>query len=218
MSAPLRIAVLASGQGSNLRAIVDAIDAGSCEAEVIGVVSDRAKAGALAFATERGIPVYLVPLRKGDDRDAWNAELARQVDSLEPQLVVLAGFMRVLDTPILERFPGRIINVHPALLPAFPGHDATAQAIAAKVRVSGCSVHVVDAGVDTGPVIAQAAVPVLPDDTPETLHARIQVQEHALLPKVIDWIAKGNVLLNPVRLQEPIAEEADTLVSPRFES
>ncbi len=215
MSSPLRIVVLVSGTGSNLRAIADAIDGGECRAELVGVVSDKKKAAALEFAANRGVPVAAVPLRKGDDRDAWNISLAEQIASFEPELVVLAGFMRIVGAPILDRFKGRVINLHPSLLPAFPGHDATEQAVGARVRISGCTVHVVDSGVDSGPIIAQTAVPVLSEDTPETLHARIQVQEHRLLPIVIDWIATGLVTLNPVHVVTPSQDER-ALVSPRF--
>ena len=210
----LDIAVLASGRGSNLRAIGSAIDARQCDARIVGVVSDRQKAAALAYAEERGVPCRVVPLRKGDDRELWNERLADEVARLGPQLIVLAGFMRVLGKPLLNRFPGRIINVHPALLPAFPGHDAPDQAIAAGVRLSGCSVHVVDAGVDTGPVIAQAAVPVALDDTAASLHERIQVQEHRLLPKVIHQIALGRVRLDPLELDKDLSIPAVSLTCP----
>jgi phosphoribosylglycinamide formyltransferase-1 len=157
----LDIVVLASGRGSNLAAIFDAIDAGRCDARVVGVVSDKADAGALALAAGRGVSTRVVPLARGADRDAWNVALADAVAALTPQVVVLAGFMRILGAPLLERFPGKLVNVHPSLLPAFPGHDAPAQAVAAGVRITGCTVHVVDHGVDTGPILAQAAIPVL---------------------------------------------------------
>ena len=197
------VVVLVSGRGSNLKAICQAVDESTCDARIVGVVSDRAKAAALAFAKERGIPTRVVRLRKGDDRNQWNVDLTEQVVSLEPELIVLAGFMRVLGRPLLERFPNRIINIHPALLPSFPGHDGPGDALAGGVRISGCTVHLVDDGVDTGPIIAQAAVPVLPEDTPETLHARIQVQEHRLLPRVIHRIARGEIGLDPLRITLP---------------
>jgi phosphoribosylglycinamide formyltransferase-1 len=192
------VVVLVSGRGSNLSAICDAIDEGECAAKVVGVVSDRRSATALQLAEQRGIATRVVALRKGDDRAAWNELLADEVASLEPGLVVLAGFMRVLGPPLLERFPGRIINVHPALLPSFPGHNGPQDALDGGVRISGCTVHVVDAGVDTGPIIAQAAVPVLPGDNAETLHSRIQAQEHRLLPLVVHQIAIGGITLDPL--------------------
>jgi phosphoribosylglycinamide formyltransferase-1 len=192
------VVVLVSGRGSNLRAICTSIDAGECDATIVGVVSDRKSAGALEFAAGRGIPTRTVALRKGDDRDSWNESLAEEVAALEPDLVVLAGFMRVLGPALLQRFPGRIINVHPALLPSFPGHNGPQDALDGGVRISGCTVHIVDAGVDTGPILAQAPVPVLTEDTADTLHARIQVQEHQLLPRVIHQIAIGAITLDPL--------------------
>jgi phosphoribosylglycinamide formyltransferase-1 len=140
--------------------------------------------------------------------------LAEEVTALKPDLVVLAGFMRVLGAPLLERFPGRIINVHPALLPSFPGHDAPQDALDGGVRISGCTVHVVDAGVDTGPILAQAAVPVLVADTADTLHARIQVQEHALLPRVIHQIAIGAITLDPMTVTTRVSDPARSLSVP----
>lgn len=208
------IVVLVSGRGSNLKAICNAIDAGTCNANIVGVVSDRKKAAALDFADARGIPTRVASLRKGDDRDLWNDSLAETVTSLNPDLVVLAGFMRVLGAPLLERFPGRIINVHPALLPAFPGHNGPQDALEGGVRVSGCTVHIVDAGVDTGPIIAQAAVPVLIGDSAESLHARIQVQEHRLLPGVIHQIAIGAITLDPFTVTTPVAEPGRSLTVP----
>lgn len=208
------IVILVSGRGSNLKAICSAIDAGKCDANIVGVVSDRKKAAALEFADARGIPTRVVSLRKGDDRDLWNEALAETVVSLKPDLVVLAGFMRVLGAPLLERFPGRIINVHPALLPAFPGHSGPQDALDAGVRISGCTVHIVDAGVDTGPIIAQAAVPVAEGDSAESLHTRIQVQEHRLLPAMIHQIAIGAITLDPLRVRRPVADLSRSLTVP----
>ncbi|MBT8469495.1 MAG: phosphoribosylglycinamide formyltransferase [Myxococcales bacterium] len=208
------IVVLVSGRGSNLKAVCHAIDAGTCVANIVGVVSDRKKAAALDFAEARGIPSCVVALRKGDDRDLWNDSLAETVTSMNPSLVVLAGFMRVLGPPLLERFPGRIVNVHPALLPSFPGHNGPQDALDGGVRVSGCTVHVVDAGVDTGPIIAQAAVPVLAGDSADSLHARIQVQEHRLLPAVIHQIAIGAITLDPFTVSTAVADPSRSLTVP----
>ena len=185
------ITVLASGRGSNLRAIARAIDEGRCRARIGAVVSDRSDAEALVFARERGIATHLCRPKDHADRGAWDAALAEVVASTAPRLVVLAGFMRIVGPAVLARFPSAIVNVHPALLPSFPGAHATVDAIAKGARVSGCTVHQVDAGVDTGPILAQAAVPVLPTDDAASHHARIQVQEHVLLPAVIDAIARG---------------------------
>ncbi len=191
------VVVLVSGRGSNLRALLEAIDAGRCRARVVAVVSDRSSAPALELARERGIATSIVRPKDHADREAWDRALAGAIAACSPALVVLAGFMRIVGPEVLERFGGRIINVHPALLPAFPGMDGPAQAIAAGVRITGCTVHVVDAGVDTGPILAQAAVPVLPGDDAERLHARIQPAEHRLLPAVVDWIARGALVLEP---------------------
>jgi phosphoribosylglycinamide formyltransferase-1 len=208
------VVVLVSGRGSNLRAICNAIDAGTCDAKIVGVVSDRKKAAALEFAERRAIPTRVVPLRKGDDRYSWNESLAEEVAALKPDLIVLAGFMRVLDAPLLERFAGRIINVHPALLPSFPGHNGPQDALDGGVRISGCTVHIVDAGVDTGPIIAQAAVPVLADDTADTLHARIQAQEHRLLPLVVHQIALGTITLEPLAVSTSLVDPDQSLAVP----
>ena len=193
----LSLVVLASGRGSNLRAIAAAIDGGRCDAKIALVASDRAEAPALAFAAERGIPTAVCRPKEHGDRPAWDRALADAVAAASPDLVVLAGFMRIVGPAILDCFPWRIVNVHPALLPAFPGTDGPAQAIARRVRLSGCTVHLVDAGVDTGPILAQAAVPVFPDDDAERLHARIQRQEHRLLPAVVDAVARGWIVLGP---------------------
>ncbi len=205
------IVVLASGRGSNLRALLSAIDAGSCRARVAAVISDRSAAPALELAKERAIATKVISPKEHADRAAWDHALADAVASYSPALVVLAGFMRIVGSAMLARFGGRIINVHPALLPCFPGIDAPAQALQARVRVSGCTVHVVDAGVDTGPILAQAAVPVLPDDDVDRLHARIQSAEHRLLPAVVDWIARGALVLDqgprfagPFEQKEPL--------------
>jgi phosphoribosylglycinamide formyltransferase-1 len=198
----LKLAVLISGRGSNLAAIQQAIEAGQCAAQIRLVVSDRKGAAGLEYAAAHGLPTSTVNFRDHGERASWDDALASVVAATGADLVVLAGFMRVLGAALLTRFPRRIINVHPALLPLFPGTHAPEQAIAAGVRVSGCTVHVVDAGVDTGPIIAQAVVPVLPSDSAGSLHERIQTAEHALLPRVIDAIARGTITLEPeVRIQ-----------------
>ena len=191
----MKIVVLASGRGSNLRAIVEAIDRGACGAEVVAVVSDRADAAALEFAKERGIATAVVLPKAYADRATWDAALADTIASFSPGLVVLAGFMRIVGASMIARFTHRIVNVHPALLPSFPGAHGARDAIAKGVRISGCTVHLVDAGVDTGPILAQAAVPVLPSDDEASLQSRIQRCEHALLPRVIDLIARGEIAL-----------------------
>ncbi len=193
---PLRLCVLVSGRGSNLRALAVAIEAGRCAAQLSCVIADREDAAALSFARERGLATEVVRPKQYADRAAWDLGLRDALLAQAPDLVVLAGFMRLLGQPVLTAFANRIINVHPSLLPAFPGVDAPAQAIQKGVTLSGCTVHLVDAGVDTGPILAQAAVPVLPGDDAGTLHARIQVMEHALLPAVVSAIANGAIVLD----------------------
>jgi phosphoribosylglycinamide formyltransferase-1 len=209
------VVVLVSGRGGNLRAIVQAIDDGACRARVVAVISDREGALALKFAEERGIATRVVPAKDYADRSLWDRDLAEAIASFAPGLVVLAGFMRIVGAPVLARFAGRIVNVHPALLPAFPGIDAPAQAVAARVTLSGCTVHVVDAGIDTGPILAQAAVPVLPDDDATSLHARIQKVEHQLLPRVIHAVAVGDYQLgSPPRYRRACDADTSALVWP----
>lgn len=201
----LKLAVLVSGKGGNLTAIARAIDSGHCDARIEAVISDRASAAALAFARDRGIATAVVSPREHATRDEWDAALTARIAQSEPDLVVLAGFMRLVGSAFLARFERRVINVHPALLPLFPGTTGPEQAIAAGVRISGCTVHLVDSGVDTGPIIAQAAVRVLAQDTPQTLHERIARAEHMLFPRVIDAIAKRRITLDPAPRIAPSA-------------
>jgi phosphoribosylglycinamide formyltransferase-1 len=184
---PLRLGVLGSGKGSNFRAIVEAIEAGTVRAEVAIVISDMEHAGILEIARHHGIRAEYVAPGPFRTKMAPESEQRLLTLLLEARLdyVVLAGYMRMIKAPLLEAFPRRIINIHPSLLPAFPGLEAWAQAHAAKVPSTGCTVHYVDAGMDTGEVIAQREVPVLPTDTEASLHARIQVAEHQLYPEVI---------------------------------
>jgi phosphoribosylglycinamide formyltransferase-1 len=190
-----RIGVLGSGKGSNFVAIADACAGGTVPAEVALVLSDVAEAGILARARERGLPERFLP--PGKFRTKLDEEAERSyIEALraaEVDLVVLAGFMRVLKEAFLRAFVGRIVNIHPSLLPSFPGLAAWEQALAHGVRVTGCTVHFVDAGVDSGPIIGQQTVPVLDDDTAETLHQRIQGAEHALYPKCVAAIARGDI-------------------------
>jgi len=215
MNEPLPVAVLVSGRGSNLAALLSAIDRGTCHARIVAVLSDRGAAPALELARSRGIATEVVSAKSFADRSAWDEALTERIASFDPQLLVLAGFMRLIGSALLARYAGRIINVHPALLPAFPGLDAPAQAVNARVSISGCTVHVVDAGVDTGPVLAQAAVPVLANDDADSLHARIQRSEHALLPAVVDAIARGRIVLeSPPRHVALAGVAAEPLVWP----
>jgi len=189
------IGVLGSGKGSNFVAVADACRAGAAPAEVALVLSDVAEAGILERARERGIEARYIPPGQFRTRLEEQAEQAylEALRAAGANLVVLAGFMRVLKQRFLETFAGRIINIHPSLLPAFPGLEAWKQALAHGAKVTGCTVHFVDAGVDSGPIIGQQAVAVLDDDTPETLHARIQAAEHELYPLCVGAIARGQI-------------------------
>ncbi len=183
----LRIGVLGSGKGSNFRAILDAVAADQIAAEVVVVVSDVEGAGILQLAGRAGIKSATVIDRRYKTKlsSEVEEELATMLKEAEVELVVLAGYMRMVKAPLLEAFPRRIINIHPSLLPKFPGLEAWRQALDAGENITGCTVHYVDAGMDTGEVIAQAEVPVLPGDTAETLHARIQEEEHRIYPQVV---------------------------------
>lgn len=185
------VGILGSGKGSNCRAILEAIRDGSLQAEVRVVISDNFDAGILDIAREFGVSNAYLPPGKFRTRlePETERELVRMLRDVGVQLVVLAGFMRVLKEPMLEAFPHRIINIHPSLLPKFPGVESWKQALAAGETVTGCTVHYVDSGIDSGEIIAQREVPILADDTPETLHARIQVAERELLPEVIGRFA-----------------------------
>ena len=191
--AKLKLGVLGSGKGSNYRAIQDAIDAGTINAEVVLVVSDVESAGILELARQRGVAArFIAP---GRFRTKLEPEIetvyVRELQKAKVELLILAGFMRMLKKPMLEAFPNRILNIHPSLLPAFPGLESWKQALEAGVRTTGCTVHYVNEGMDTGPIIAQSEVPVLPDDTPQTLHARIQLAERALYPAVLRDLTEG---------------------------
>jgi phosphoribosylglycinamide formyltransferase-1 len=188
----LRLGVLGSGKGSNFVAVAGAIERGDVPAEIVVVISDVAEAGILARARERGIPARHIPpgkFRTKLDEEAEAAYLAALREA-GVELVVLAGFMRILKGGFLRAFAGRVINIHPSLLPSFPGLEAWRQALEYGVKVTGCTVHFVDQGVDTGPIIAQQTVPVLDSDTAETLHARIQAAEHELYPAAIRALAQ----------------------------
>jgi phosphoribosylglycinamide formyltransferase-1 len=182
-----RLVVLVSGGGSNLAALLAAHDGPAYPGRVVGVVADRASAGALDLARAAGVPTAVVAPGDFADRAAWDRALAEAIAVFRPHLVVSAGFMRILGAAVLDRFDGRVVNTHPALLPAFPGAHAVRDALAFGAKVTGCTLHVVDAGVDTGPVVAQVAVPVEPGDDEATLHERIKVAERRLL---VDWVGR----------------------------
>ncbi len=193
MSRLLRIGVLASGSGTNLQAIIDRCQDGSLEAEIAIVITNNPGAGALERADKAGIPTLCINHRDFSQREDFDHAVVKALQETRVDLVVLAGFMRIITQTFIDAFPERVINIHPALLPAFPGMHVQQQAIDYGARFSGCTVHMVDGGVDTGPVIIQAVVPILPDDTADTLAARILEQEHKIYPRAIQLIAQGRV-------------------------
>ena len=192
---PFRIGVLGSGKGSNFVAIADAIAAGKIPAEIAIVLSDVETAGVLARARERKIPAQFVPPGKFRTKldEAAEQTFVTTLQNAKVDLIVLAGFMRVLKGDFLRAFEGRIVNVHPSLLPSFPGLEGWKQALDYGVKVAGCTVHFVDAGVDSGPIIGQQAVPVLDDDTAQSLHQRIHAAEHELYPQCIAALARKKI-------------------------
>ena len=180
-----RLGVLISGRGSNLRAIIGATRSGELDADVAVVISNRPEAAGLEFARSELIDTVVLRPRDYEDRQAYDGAIVDALRARGVDLVCLAGFMRLVGRPLLEAFPHRILNIHPSLLPAFPGLDAQAQAVAYGVRVSGATVHIVTAELDNGPIVLQAVVPVLDDDTPASLAARILIEEHRLYPAAI---------------------------------
>jgi phosphoribosylglycinamide formyltransferase-1 len=189
----LDLGVLVSGTGTNLQAVLEATRSGQLDARVQVVISNRADAGALARAQAAGVPVRVIPHQSFPDRASFDRALLAALQEAGARWVLLAGFMRILTAELLEAFPDRVLNIHPSLLPAFPGVDAQAQALAYGVRVTGATVHLVDAGTDTGPIVAQAAVPVLDGDDRDTLAGRILEREHQLLIEALRWFAEGRV-------------------------
>ncbi|MFT4471252.1 phosphoribosylglycinamide formyltransferase [Arthrobacter sulfonylureivorans] len=185
----MRIVVLVSGSGTNLQAVIDAVREGRLEAEIAAVGSDVPGCRGLERAAAAGIHTFTVAPAGFASRPEWNRALEEAVAAYNPEVVLLAGFMRILDTEFVSRFEGRLVNTHPALLPSFPGAHGVRDAMAHGVKVTGVTVHLVDSGVDTGPILAQAAVPVLDDDTEESLHERIKVEERRLLVETLAKLA-----------------------------
>jgi len=194
-----RIVCLISGRGSNLESILRTAEAQRWEtdvpARVVAVISNRADAAGLAIAAAHGVPATVIEHQRFASREAFDANLATVIDAQEPDAVILAGFMRVLGSAFVARYAGRLINIHPSLLPAFPGLATHRQALAAGVRVHGATVHFVSNAVDGGAIIAQAAVAVRPEDTEETLAARVLQREHVLLPRCLRWLCEGRIAL-----------------------
>ena len=205
----LRVTTLISGRGSNLAALLAACTAGELPVEFSAVISNRADAAGLETARTRGIAVRVVPHREYATRDAFEAALIAAIDHFAPDLVVLAGFMRVLTARFVERYAGRLINIHPSLLPMFPGLHTHERALAAGCKLHGATVHFVTAELDHGPIIIQAAVPVLPADSASSLAARVLAQEHLIYPRAVRWIAEGKLMLagGIVRVRDPEARQ-----------
>ena len=215
--APRNIVCLISGRGSNLAALLAAAASEDWSrtlgARIAGVISNRPDAAGLALAAEQGVATRVIDHRGFDSRDAFDAALAESIDAWCPELVVLAGFMRVLTRDFVERYRGRMINIHPSLLPAFPGLATHRRALAAGVRVHGATVHFVSHDVDGGAIIAQAAVPVRIDDTEETLSARVLAQEHRLLPRCVRMLLEGTLIWREGHLEVASGSDAALAVA-----
>jgi len=214
----MRIGVLASGSGSNLQAILDACASGAIPAQVAVVVCNVAGAKALQRAEAAGVPAILLAHGQSSSRDAYDAELAALLRRHRVELVCLAGFMRLITPVLLSAFQNKILNIHPSLLPAYPGLHAVRKTLQAGARVSGCTVHIVDEGTDTGPIVIQAAVPVLEGDTEQALAARILAQEHRCYPRAISLWAQGRVRVEGRRVAvQAKSDPSRTLSSPELE-
>ena len=192
MSSARPIGVLISGRGSNLQALIDAIERGSLPARIAVVISNKPEAGGLERARAAGIETLVINHRQFDSRDAFDRAVARELKARGVEVVCLAGFMRLIGPPMLEAYPNAILNVHPSLLPSFPGVSAQAQAIVHGVKVSGATVHLVTGELDGGPIVLQAPVPVAPDDTDESLSARILAEEHRIYPLAVAMVLSGH--------------------------
>ena len=215
--APMPVVVLASGRGSNLQAIAERIDRGGLPASIAAVISDRADAGALDWARARGIPTATLAPRDYEGREAYGDALATAVERFTPGLVVLAGFMRILSDGFVGRFAGRLLNIHPSLLPKYPGLHTHRRALEAGDREHGASVHFVTPELDGGPVVIQARVPILPGDDEATLAARVLREEHLIYPECVGWFASGRLRmrdgapwLDGQRLDSPVVRDGQS--------
>ena len=201
------IVILISGRGSNMEAVVHAAESQKWPARIAAVISNKPEAGGLAFAAARGIPTAVVANKEFATRAEFDAKLQETIDGFAPDLVVLAGFMRILTAPFVEHYAGRMMNIHPSLLPLFPGLGTHQQAIDAGVTEHGATVHFVTAELDHGPAVLQARVPVLPGDTEETLSARVLVEEHKIYPRAVQLFVEGRLVIEDGAVR--ILEHAD---------
>jgi phosphoribosylglycinamide formyltransferase 1 len=210
-----KVVILISGRGSNLQALLEA----RLPCRIAAVISNRADAEGLAIAKTHGIPTEVIAHRDYADRDSFDAALAKTIDSFQPDIVALAGFMRILTTQFVTRYHGKLINIHPSLLPAYGGLDTHVRALHDGVKIHGCTVHFVTHDLDHGPIIIQAAVPVLRDDTEQTLAARVLREEHRIYVQAIRWLCKDKVILNEQgqAVLRHRKQSGFTLVSPGLE-
>jgi phosphoribosylglycinamide formyltransferase-1 len=215
----LRVAVLASGRGSNLQAVIDAIEAGTVQAKIVAVISNKTEAPALERARRHGLSALFVDPKpyagRPDSREAYDRELLDVLQRHDVELVLLAGYMKIVTRVLVEAFANRMMNIHPSLLPLFPGLDVKKKAIEWGCKLAGCTVHFVTEGVDEGPIILQAAVPILDDDTPDTLAARILEQEHKIYPRAVQLFAEGRLQVEGRRVFiEDGKPDGEAVISP----
>jgi len=215
----LRIAVLASGRGSNLQAVIDAIEAGTVQAKIVAVISNKKEAPALERARRHGLSDLFVDPKpyagRLDSREAYDQELLNVLRGYDVELVLLAGYMKIVTRVLVDAYSNRMMNIHPSLLPSFPGLDVQKKAIEWGCKLTGCTVHFVTEGVDEGPIILQAAVPILDDDSPEALAARILVQEHKIYPRAVQLFAEGRLRVEGRRVFiEQGKPVGDAVISP----
>jgi phosphoribosylglycinamide formyltransferase-1 len=200
MRAMKSIVILISGRGSNMEAIIHAARTEQWPAKIAAVISNRPDAAGLAFAASHGIPTAVVTNKDYSTREAFDTALQSAIDEFSPDLVVLAGFLRILTVQFVEHYAGRILNIHPSLLPSFPGLATHRQALSAGVKVHGATVHFVTANLDHGPIVAQVAVPVLPEDTEDTLSDRVLLQEHIIYPRAVRWFIENKLSIDNGRV------------------
>lgn len=213
----ITMVILISGRGSNLTSLLNAATSGAMPARIVGVISNRSDALGLQTAEAHGVPTCVIDHRAFADREQFDVAVAAAIDGFAPDLVVLAGFMRILGQAFVRRYENRLINIHPSLLPAFPGLHTHRRALAEGVRIHGCTVHFVTSDLDHGPVIVQAAVPVLDDDDEATLAARVLVQEHQVYPLAVRWFAEGRLHLRNGRVWLDMPQAGGmAMIAPQF--